>query len=70
MFAICRKLISGWEEGTWIPDDEIDEMIRTAIYLHIDERHRLQALQWLDERFVVREASKDDSTSIRRIERY
>jgi hypothetical protein len=51
-------------------DDEIDEMIRTAIYLHIDERHQVQALQWLDERVAVYDAFKDDLTSIRRIERH
>jgi hypothetical protein len=53
-----------------MPDDEIDEMIRIAIYLHIDERHRPQVLQWLDERVVVYEAFKEDPTLIRGIERH
>lgn len=44
-----------------MPDDEIDEMIRTAIYLHLDEGHRVQALQWLDKRVAVYDACKDIS---------
>ena len=34
-------------------DDEIDEMIRTAIYLHLDDEHRVMALEWLDARVAV-----------------
>jgi hypothetical protein len=40
-------------------DDEIDEMIRTAIYLHLDDEHLVPALEWLDERVAVYAACKD-----------
>jgi hypothetical protein len=42
-----------------MPDDDTEEMIRTAIFLHLDEETRVQALQWLDERLSVYEACKD-----------
>jgi hypothetical protein len=40
-------------------DDEVDEMIRTAIYRHLDDEHRVLALEWLDERVAVYDAHKD-----------
>jgi len=51
-----------------MPDDEIDEMIRTAIYLHLDDEHRVVALEWLDQRVAVYDAHKD-LTSLRGIQR-
>jgi hypothetical protein len=46
--------------GIRMSDDEIDEMIRTAIYLHVDDAHRVMALEWLDERVAVYHAYKSD----------
>ena len=44
-------------------DDEIDEMIRTAIYLHLDDdEHRVMALEWLDARVAVYHAYKSSVT--------
>jgi hypothetical protein len=40
-------------------DDEVDEMIRTAIYLHLDDKHLVPALEWLDERVAVYDACKN-----------
>jgi hypothetical protein len=54
--------------GVPMSDDEIDEMIRTAIYLHLDDEHQVLALEWLDERVGVYDAHKD-LTLVRRIER-
>lgn len=33
-------------------------MIRTAIYLQLDDEHRVLALEWLDERVAVYDAHK------------
>jgi len=49
-------------------DDEVDEMIRTAIYLQLDDEHRVLALEWLDERVAVYDAHKD-LTLLRRVKR-
>jgi hypothetical protein len=46
--------------GVRMSDDEIDEMIRTAIYLHLDGAHRVMALEWLDERVAVYHAYKSN----------
>jgi hypothetical protein len=46
-------------------DDEIDEMIRTAIYLHLDDERLVPALEWLDERVAAYDARKNDLTLIR-----
>jgi len=43
-------------------DDEVDEMIRTAIYLHLDDAHRILALEWLDERLALYQAYKSNLT--------
>jgi hypothetical protein len=41
-------------------DDGIEEMVRSAISLYAeDEEKRTAALQWLDERVAVFNASKD-----------
>ena len=43
-------------------DDEIDEMIRTAIYLHLDDERRVMALEWLDARVAVYHAYRSGPT--------